>query len=131
LRDQPYFPLKANSKVERKPSGANENQAFNTRSAAKRASNGEVKKMARVSVTKKEKTNTLRAFLVELALYAVFVTTYFFLVLHYLSGWLQNLHLNHVRIYALVTIVLIIGQAVLLEGVTTWLLRLLRGGRSE
>jgi hypothetical protein len=86
--------------------------------------------MAPITPTKKEKTNTLRAFLVELAIYALFVTGYFFLVLHYLSDWLQELHLNHVRLYALVTIVLIIGQAVLLEGVTTWLLRLLRG-RSE
>ena len=87
--------------------------------------------MARVSPTKKEKLKTLRAFLIELAVYAVFVTGYFFLVLHYLSGWLQDMHLNHVKIYALATIVLIIGQAVLLESVTTWLLRLLRGGRSE
>jgi len=86
--------------------------------------------MAHKSPTKKEKTNTLRAFLVELGIYAVFVTGYFFLVLHYLSEWLQDLHLNHVRLYALATIVLIIGQAVLLENVTTWLLRLLRG-RSE
>jgi len=87
--------------------------------------------MARVSPTKKEKTSTLRAFLVELAVYAAFVTGYFFLVLHYLSGWLQELHLHHVRTYALIAIVLIIGQAVVLESVTTWLLRLLRGGRSE
>jgi hypothetical protein len=86
--------------------------------------------MSRVSPTKKEKTNTLRAFLVELVVYGVFVTAYFFLVLHYLAGWLQDLHLNHVRIYASVTLVLIIGQAVLLESITTWLLRLLRG-RSE
>jgi len=86
--------------------------------------------MARRSPTKKEKTKTLWAFLVELGIYAVFVTGYFFLVLHYLSEWLQDLHLNHVRLYALATIVLIIGQAVLLENVTTWLLRLLRG-RSE
>ena len=83
--------------------------------------------MARLSPTKKEKSKTLQAFLVELGIYAVFVTAYFFLVLHYLSGWLQDLHLNHVKIYALATIVLIIGQAVLLESVTTWLLRLLRG----
>ena len=87
--------------------------------------------MARVSPTKKEKIKTLRAFLVELAVYAVFVTGYFFLVLHFLSGWLQDLHLNHVKLYALATIVLIIGQAVLLESITTWLMRLLRGGRSE
>src|SRR6478752_2339005 len=83
--------------------------------------------MARITPTKKEKTNTLRAFLVELAIYAVFVTGYFFLVLHYLSGWLQDLHLHHVKLYALMTIVLIIGQAVLLESVTSWLLRMLRG----
>jgi hypothetical protein len=87
--------------------------------------------MARVSPTKKEKVNTLRAFLVELAVYAVFVTGYFFLVLHYLSGWLQDLHLHHVKLYALIAIALIIGQAVVLESVTTWLMRLLRGGRSE
>lgn len=99
--------------------------------AANRQANGEEWWMARVAATKKEKTNTLRAFLLELAVYAVFVTGYFFLVLHYLSGWLQDLHLHHVKIYALVTIVLIIGQAVLLESITTWLLRLLRGGRSE
>jgi hypothetical protein len=87
--------------------------------------------MAPVSATKKDKANTLRAFLVELLVYGVFVTAYFFLVLHYLSGWLQDLHLNHVQLYAVATIVLIIGQAVLLESITTWLLRLLRGGRSE
>ena len=87
--------------------------------------------MARTSVTKKEKTRTLWAFLIELGVYAVFVTGYFFLVLHFLSGWLQDLNLNHVKLYALVAIVLIIGQAVVLESVTTWLLRLLRGGRSE
>lgn len=86
--------------------------------------------MARRPPTQKEKTKTLWAFLIELGVYAVFVTIYFFLVLHYLSDWLQNLHLRHVKLYALMAIVLIIGQAVLLENVTTWLLRLLRG-RSE
>ena len=87
--------------------------------------------MAAASLTKKETSSTLRAFLVELVVYAVFVTGYFFLVLHFLSGWLQDLHLHHVKLYALATIVLIIGQAILLESVTTWLLRFLRGGRSE
>ena len=87
--------------------------------------------MAAASPTKKDRSSTLRAFLVELALYAVFVTGYFFLVLHFLSGWLQDLHLHHVKLYALAAILLIIGQAVLLENVTTWLLRFLRGGRSE
>ena len=82
--------------------------------------------MARRSPTKKEKSTTLRAFVIELAVYAVFVTAYFFLVLHYLANWLQNLHLHHVKLYASMAIVLIIGQAVLLESVTTWLLRFFR-----
>ena len=79
---------------------------------------------------KTETATTLRAFLIELAVYAVLVTGYFFLVLHFLSDWLQELHLHHVTLYALIAIALIIGQAVLLESVTTWLFRLLRG-RSE
>ncbi len=79
---------------------------------------------------KTEAAKTLRAFLIELAVYGVLVTAYFFLVLHYLSGWLQDLHLIHVKLYAIVAIALIIGQAVVLESVTTWLMRLLRG-RSE
>jgi hypothetical protein len=79
---------------------------------------------------KTDTSTTLRAFVLELAVYAVLVTGYFFLVLHFLSGWLQDLHLHHVKVYALVAIVLIIGQAVLLESVTTWLFRLIRG-RSE
>ena len=79
---------------------------------------------------KAEASKALRAFLIELVVYAIFVTGYFFLVLHFLSGWLQNLHLHQVKLYALVAIALIIGQAVLLESVTTWLLRFLRG-RSE
>ncbi len=83
--------------------------------------------MARASRSKKEKESTFRAFLVELVIYVVFVTVYFFLVLHFLAGWLQDLHLYHVKLYALMAIVLIIGQAVLLESITTWLLRLLRG----
>jgi hypothetical protein len=79
---------------------------------------------------KADASKAFRAFLLELGVYAIFVTGYFFLVLYFLVGWLQDLHLHHVKLYALVTIVLIIGQAVLLESITTWLFRLIRG-RSE
>jgi hypothetical protein len=79
---------------------------------------------------KTETSTTLRAFLIEMVVYTLLVTGYFFLVLHYLSGWLQHLHLHHVKVYALVAIALIVGQAVLLETITTWLFRLIRG-RSE
>ncbi|HWM25257.1 MAG TPA: hypothetical protein VNP98_10560 [Chthoniobacterales bacterium] len=80
---------------------------------------------------KAETSTTLRAFLIELVVYGILVTGYFFLVLLFLSGWLQELHLHHVKVYALVAIALLIGQAVLLESLTTWLFRLLRGRRSE
>ncbi|HEV2965697.1 MAG TPA: hypothetical protein VGW97_02200 [Chthoniobacterales bacterium] len=79
---------------------------------------------------KKEALKTLRAFLIELAIYAVLVVCYFFLVLHFLGAGLRQLEVNHRYTYACVSILLIIGQAVLLENVTTLLLRLLRG-RSE
>ena len=89
--------------------------------------------MAVASAPKKgkaEAANTFRALLVELPIYAALVTVYFFLVLHFLADWLGSLHAHHTTTYALVSIVLIIGQAVVLEWVTTLLLRLVRG-RSE
>jgi hypothetical protein len=79
---------------------------------------------------KKEAVKTLRAFLIELAIYAVLVVAYFFLVLHFLGEGLRQLEVHHRYTYAGTAILLIIGQAVLLENVTTLLLRLLRG-RSE
>lgn len=80
---------------------------------------------------REEASHTVRALLIELPIYAVLVVGYFFLVLHFLVDWLENLHKQHVLLYALVSIALIIGQAVALESVTTMLLRLFRGGRSE
>ena len=74
---------------------------------------------------------TLRAFALELVIYAALVTGYFFAVLRLLGGWLVQLETQHIRVYAVVAILLIIGQAVVLEWITTGLLRLLRGGRSE
>jgi hypothetical protein len=79
---------------------------------------------------KKEAERTLRAFFIELIVYAMLVVAYFFFVLHFLAGWLMRLDTHHIKIYALVSIALIIGQAVLLEAVTTGLFRLIRG-RSE
>jgi hypothetical protein len=73
---------------------------------------------------------TLRAFAIELAIYALLVVAYFFLVLHFLGGWLYQLEIDHRYTYAGVAILLIIGQAVVLENVTTLLLRIIRG-RSE
>jgi hypothetical protein len=79
---------------------------------------------------KKETTRTLRAFAIELAIYSLLVVAYFFLVLHFLGAWLQQLEIHHRNTYGGVAILLIVGQAVLLESVTTLLLRTIRG-RSE
>jgi len=76
---------------------------------------------------KKETAKTLRAFLIELVIYAVLVVAYFFLVLHFLGEGLQRLEQDHRYSYAALAILLMIGQAVLLQNVTTFLLRLIRG----
>lgn len=79
---------------------------------------------------KKETARTLRAFALELLIYGILVTGYFFLVLHLLGDWLHGLEIRHRYTYATVAILLVIGQAVLLESLTTFLIRLIRG-RSE
>lgn len=79
---------------------------------------------------KVETARTFRAFLIELAVYALLVIGYFFLVLHLLGDWLYRLEIHHRYAYAGVALLLIIGQAVVLENVTTLLLRIIRG-RSE
>jgi hypothetical protein len=79
---------------------------------------------------KRETAKTVRAFVIELAIYAVLVITYFFLVLNLLGQWLYELEIHRRYTYAALAILLIIGQAVLLESLTTFLIRLIRG-RSE
>jgi Na+-driven multidrug efflux pump len=76
---------------------------------------------------KKQETKSLRAFAIELVIYSVLVTVYFFLVLHLLGEWLYHLETQHRYLYAVVALLLIAGQAVALDAVTTVLFRLLRG----
>jgi len=75
---------------------------------------------------KPDAAKSLRAFAAELAIYGVLVTGYFFLVLHVLGDWLYRLETQHRIVYAIVAILLIAGQAVVLDAVTTVLFRLLR-----
>ena len=76
---------------------------------------------------KKQAAKSLRVFAIELAAYAVLVICYFFLVLHLLGEWLYHLETQHRYIYAGVALLLIAGQAVVLDTVTTLLFRFLRG----
>jgi hypothetical protein len=75
---------------------------------------------------KKNDAKSLRAFAIELVIYSILVTAYFFLVLHLLGNWLYQLETRHRILYAFVAILLIAGQAVALDAVTTGLFRLLR-----
>jgi hypothetical protein len=75
---------------------------------------------------KKDTAKSVRVFATELAMYAVFVTVYFFLVLHLLGNWLYRLEMQHRIVYAVVAILLIAVQAVVLDAVTTLLFRIIR-----
>jgi len=66
--------------------------------------------------------NSLRSFFIELVVYAVLVAAYFFLVLHFLGGWLYHLFAHDRRTYAVVALALIVGQGFLLETFTRLLL---------
>jgi hypothetical protein len=68
----------------------------------------------------------IRSFAVEMGLYALLATGYFFLVLHFLTPWLFKLFQTNKPVYAVVSLLLIIGQGLLLEILTTRLLGLVR-----
>jgi hypothetical protein len=74
----------------------------------------------------KDGVKSLRVFAIELVIYAVLVTAYFFFVLHLLGDWLYRLETQHRVTYAVVALLLIAGQAVALDAVTTLLFRFLR-----
>jgi len=75
---------------------------------------------------KQDTAKSLQTFVIELAIYSVLVVGYFFLVLHLLGKWLYSLESQHRYVYAVVALLLIAGQAVVLDFVTTILFRLLR-----
>ncbi|MGB8354938.1 MAG: hypothetical protein WCD79_13665 [Chthoniobacteraceae bacterium] len=72
----------------------------------------------------------LRSLLLELAVYTALVVVYFFAVLHFLGEWLKRLFDANKLTYAIVALLLIVGQGVGLEMITTKLLKLVRS-RSE
>ncbi len=74
----------------------------------------------------KKPSHPFRSFLIELAVYSLLVSLYVYFVLYFLVGWLKHLFENSKREYAVAALALIIGQAVVLEMVTTLLLKLIR-----
>jgi uncharacterized membrane protein (UPF0182 family) len=68
-----------------------------------------------------------KAFLFELLLYAILLVAYFAFVLHYLGGWFKELFDHDRRLFAVMALVVMIGQTVGLEIVRSFLVWLLRG----
>jgi len=68
----------------------------------------------------------VRNFIVEILVYGVLLVGYFYLVLQYLGDFLTGLFDNQLHIYSFLGLGLIVAQAVLLEMVTSYLIRLLR-----
>jgi hypothetical protein len=73
----------------------------------------------------------IRNFLIELAVYGILLVIYFFAVLRFLSGVLSDLYLGNTILYSVVGLGLIVLQAVALEALTSYFLRLLRLDRLE
>ena len=68
-----------------------------------------------------------KAFFIELLLYAALLVGYFVFVLHYLGGWFKDLFDHDRRLFAIMALVVMIGQAVGLEIVSSLLIWLFRG----
>jgi hypothetical protein len=60
----------------------------------------------------------LKSFLVELLVYSILVVGYFFLVLHFLAGWIAHLYEADRRLYAFAALALIVCQGIVLELLT-------------
>ena len=73
----------------------------------------------------------MRNFIIELVVYGILLVIYFFAVLRFLGDPINNLYANNTIVYAVVGLGLIVIQAVALEAVTSYLIRLLRLDRFE
>lgn len=80
---------------------------------------------------KSETRSALVSFLIELGVYAVLVVLYYFLVLHFLGDWLLHTFQHSRKSYAVLALVLIVGQGFLLEMLTTTLLRFIQREREQ
>jgi hypothetical protein len=81
------------------------------------------------SPMKSVKISTLSRLIMEVTIYAVLVSAYLLLVLHFLMDWLKELFTKQPEVYAFVAILLMIGQAVGLERLTASLMHLARQRR--
>jgi Kef-type K+ transport system membrane component KefB len=67
-----------------------------------------------------------KTFALELLLYATLLVAYFAFVLHYLGGWFKDLYDHDRNLFAVMALVIMIGQTVVLETVSSFLIWFLR-----
>ena len=82
----------------------------------------------------KEKNNIrrlIRNFIIELLVYGVLVVFYFYLVLQFLGGFLEDLFKTNLITYAFLGLGLIVAQGVVLDLITTFLLDQIKLERLE
>ena len=65
----------------------------------------------------------LRSILLEIAIYVPIVAAYFWLILRYAGDKLASLYQDSLPLYAIAATLAIVTQGVLLEVLTSWLLR--------
>jgi hypothetical protein len=78
--------------------------------------------------TAASRSRDLIAWMLHLTVYSVLLLAYFLVVLRYLAGWFYHLFQQHRAEYALAGIALMIVQAVVLEAISAFILRLFHLG---
>jgi len=76
------------------------------------------------------RSRDIKSFLIDLTVYGILVFAYFILVLRFFGDWLTDLFDHHRVGYAMVAIVLMVAQAVGLEVISHFVLKLIRGKKS-
>lgn len=69
---------------------------------------------------------TWQAFVLELLIYGILLVAYFLLVLHYLGGWFKELYDHDRTLFAVMALVIMIGQTVVLELASSFLIWFVR-----
>lgn len=72
---------------------------------------------------KSSKKKLIRIFGLQMVIYAVLVTIYLLIIFRYLRGWLLILFDENLLLYAIISLIFIILQAVLLDRLTTLLMK--------
>lgn len=65
----------------------------------------------------------MRSLALELAVYAPLVTVYFLIVITFAKDLLLKIYYEMPVVYSIVTLLVIVAQGVVLEALTSWLLR--------